>query len=97
MGSAYLSANLQTWLRSALYFLITVFQWTKQNCKAVDIIGKQNSTRFKCTVRTSVADPGSTAFLTPGSGILKGFFRIPDLGYQNPDPNRIFESLLAIF
>jgi hypothetical protein len=44
-------------------------------------------------LRNSVADPdpGSGAFLTPGSGI--GFFRIPDLGSQI----HIFESLLTIF
>jgi hypothetical protein len=29
-------------------------------------------------------DPGSGAFLTPGSGI--GFFRIPDLGSRIPNP-----------
>ena len=29
-------------------------------------------------VESSVADPGSGAFLTPGSGV--GLFRIPDLG-----------------
>ncbi len=33
---------------------------------------------------TSVADPGSGAFLTPGSGM--GFFRIPDLGSRIPNP-----------
>jgi hypothetical protein len=37
---------------------------------------------------TSVADPGSGTFLTPGSGI--GFFRIPDLTI-------ISESLKPIF
>jgi hypothetical protein len=44
-------------------------------------------------VADSVADPdpGSGAFLTPGSGI--GFFRILDLGSQTP----IFESLVTIF
>jgi hypothetical protein len=30
----------------------------------------------------SVADPGSGAFLTPGSGIRNRFFRIPDLKPQ---------------
>jgi hypothetical protein len=34
---------------------------------------------------------GSSAFLTPGSGI--GFFRIPDLGSQT----HIFKSLVTIF
>jgi hypothetical protein len=36
--------------------------------------------------QTSVADPdpGSGAFLTPGSGM--GFFRIPDLGSRIPRP-----------
>jgi hypothetical protein len=56
----------------------------------------------------SVADPGSGAFLTPGSGI--GFsripnpyflFRIPDPGVQKaPDPGsqtHIFEMLVTIF
>jgi hypothetical protein len=40
--------------------------------------------------KVSVADPdpGSGAFLTPGSGI--GFFRIPDLGSRIPDPKAIF-------
>ncbi len=44
-------------------------------------------------LRCSVADPdpGSGAFLTPGSGI--GFFRIPDLGSQT----HAFESLMTIF
>ncbi len=38
------------------------------------------------TLRSSVADPdpGSGAFLTPGSGI--GFFWIPDLGSWIPNP-----------
>jgi hypothetical protein len=36
-------------------------------------------------------DPGSSAFLTPGSGI--GFFRISDPGSQT----HIFESLVTIF
>jgi hypothetical protein len=45
------------------------------------------------SAKSSVADPdpGSGAFLTPGSGI--GFFRIPDLGSQP----HIFENLLTIF
>ncbi len=43
-------------------------------------------------------DPGSGAFLTPGSGIRNRFFpdpgsRIPDLGSQT----HIFESLVTIF
>jgi hypothetical protein len=44
-------------------------------------------------VPASVADPdpGSGAFLTPGSGI--GFFRIPNLGSQT----HIFEGLVTIF
>jgi hypothetical protein len=42
------------------------------------------------SVGSSVADPdpGSDAFLTPGSGIRNRFFRIPDLGSQT----HIFES-----
>jgi hypothetical protein len=42
---------------------------------------------------SSVADqdPGSGAFLTPGSGM--GFFRIPDLGSQD----HILKSFLTIF
>jgi hypothetical protein len=38
-------------------------------------------------VADSVADPdpGSGAFLTPGSGIRDRFFRIPDLGSRNPN------------
>ena len=31
-------------------------------------------------------DPGSGAFLTPGSGIRNRFFRIPDLGSRIPNP-----------
>jgi hypothetical protein len=42
-------------------------------------------------VRGSVADPGSGAFLTPGSGIRDRFF--PDPGFQI----HIFESLVTIF
>jgi hypothetical protein len=40
---------------------------------------------LKMITYTSVADPGSGAFLTldPGSGI--GFFRIPDLGSRIPN------------
>jgi hypothetical protein len=41
----------------------------------------------------SVADPGSGAFLTPGSGIRNRFFRISDPGSQT----HIFESLVTIF
>jgi hypothetical protein len=48
-------------------------------------------------VISSVADPdpGSGAFLTPGSGIRNRFFpdpgsRIPDLGSRIPDPKTIF-------
>ncbi len=33
---------------------------------------------------TSVADPGSGTFMTPGSGILDSFF--PDTGSQIPNP-----------
>jgi len=52
------------------------------------------------TVKSSVADPdpGSGAFLTPGSGIRNRFF--PDPGSQIPDPEsytHIFESLATIF
>jgi hypothetical protein len=43
-------------------------------------------------------DPGSGAFLTPGSGIRNRFF--PDPGSRIPDPGsqtHIFESLVTIF
>jgi hypothetical protein len=41
-------------------------------------------------------DPGSGAFLTPGSGI--GFFQIPDSGSRIPDPKpHIFESIFNFF
>jgi hypothetical protein len=42
----------------------------------------------KGTESSSVADldPGSSAFLTPGSGIRNGFFWIPDLGSRIPNP-----------
>jgi hypothetical protein len=52
-------------------------------------------------------DPGSGAFLTPGSGIGIGFFRIPDLGSWISDTGywildlgsqtHIFENLVTIF
>ncbi len=42
---------------------------------------------------TSVADPGSDAFLTPGSGIRNGFF--PDPGSRIPGP--YFEELFDNF
>jgi hypothetical protein len=44
---------------------------------------------FKC-ISSSVADtdPGSGAFLTPGSGIRNRFF--PDPGSRIPDPKTIF-------
>ena len=51
---------------------------------------------------TNVADPdpGSGAFVTPGSGIRNRFFpdpgsRIPDLGSRIPNP--YFESLVTNF
>jgi hypothetical protein len=42
-------------------------------------------------LRIRIRDPGSGAFLTPGSGIRNRFFpdpgsRIPDLGSRIPDP-----------
>jgi hypothetical protein len=37
-----------------------------------------------CSVKSSVADPGSGAFLTPGSGIRNRFF--PDPGSRILDP-----------
>ncbi len=49
------------------------------------------ATRRECMASIADLDPGSGAFLTPGSG--KGFFRIPDLGSQT----HIFESLMTIF
>ncbi len=39
-------------------------------------------------VQGSAPNPGSGAFLAPGSGIWKRFF--PDPGSQIPDPNPIF-------
>jgi hypothetical protein len=51
-----------------------------------------------CSVGTGVADPGSGAFLTPGSGIRNRFY--PDPGSRIPDPGsqaHIFESLVTIF
>jgi hypothetical protein len=35
-------------------------------------------------IPTSVADPGSDAFSSPGSGV--GFFRIWNLGFRIPNP-----------
>jgi hypothetical protein len=43
-----------------------------------------NITPFTAVLRIRIRDPGSGAFLTPGSGI--GFFRIPDLGSRIPNP-----------
>ncbi len=45
---------------------------------------------LKPTLYNSVADPdpGSGAFLTPGSGIRNRFF--PDPGSRIPDPKSIF-------
>jgi hypothetical protein len=74
--------------------------WTlcmNENLCSINIYGKvHGATR----VVRSVADPdpGSGAFLTPGSGI--GFFRIPDPGSRISDPGsqtHIFESILKIF
>jgi hypothetical protein len=42
----------------------------------------------EAVLRIRILDPGSGAFLTPGSGI--GFFRIPDLGSRIPPD--MFES-----
>ncbi len=42
-------------------------------------------------VRTSVAGPGSVAFLTPGSGIWDEFFPVPG------SKTHIFESLFKKF
>jgi hypothetical protein len=39
-------------------------------------------------ISVAVRDPGSVAFLTPGSGIRNRFF--PDPGSLIPDPNPIF-------
>jgi hypothetical protein len=52
---------------------------------------------IKITVFVSVADPdpGSGAFLTPGSGIRNGF--IPDPGSRIPDPKPIFLKLCDNF
>jgi hypothetical protein len=47
--------------------------------------------RSASIITSSVADPGSGAFLTPGSGIRNRFF--PDPGSQT----HIFESLVTIF
>jgi hypothetical protein len=49
-------------------------------------------------VRSVAEDPGSGAFLTPGSGIRNRFF--PDPGSRIPGPGsqtHIFESLVTIF
>ncbi len=50
------------------------------------VAGNLEHGRVKVVPKYSVADqePGSGAFLTPGSGI--GFFRIPDLGSRIPNP-----------
>jgi hypothetical protein len=50
----------------------------------------QYSVQFSAIMRGRVADPdpGSGAFLTPGSGILNRFF--PDPGSRIPDPKPIF-------
>ncbi len=42
----------------------------------------------------SLADPGSGAFLTPGSWIRNRFFPIPDLGFS--DFPHVFENFLTI-
>ncbi len=51
-------------------------------------------------LRIRIRDPGSGAFLTPGSGIgIRNRF-FPDPGSRIPDPgfqNHIFESLMTIF
>ncbi len=54
---------------------------------------KKYSRNFSCPSSVADPDPGSGAFLTPGSGIRDRFFRIPDLGSQI----HIFESLVTIF
>jgi hypothetical protein len=55
--------------------------------------GKKLDPDAQTMITSSVADPdpGSGAFITPGSGIRNSFF--PDLGSQS----HIFESLLTIF
>jgi hypothetical protein len=52
-------------------------------------VKRSNAKKPICSVADP--DPGSGAFLTPGSEI--GLFRIPDLGSQT----HIFESLVTIF
>jgi hypothetical protein len=58
----------------------------------------------KREVGSSVADPdpGSGAFLTPGSGIRNRFSPdpgswIPDIGTRIPEQYSIFESILKIY
>ncbi len=43
---------------------------------------------FISVLQIRIRDPGSGAFLTPGSGIRNGFF--PDPGSRIPDPKTIF-------
>jgi hypothetical protein len=77
----------------------TCFSTQESYVNFMGIISK-NGPYIKTSLTDSVADPdpGSGAFLTPGSGI--GFFRIPYPGSRIPDPGsqtHTFDSLVTIF
>ncbi len=68
--------------------------------KTIFLLFSPKITQFLLPKFRSVADPdpGSGAFLTPGSGIRNRFF--PDPGSRIPDPGsqtHTFESLVTIF
>jgi hypothetical protein len=77
-----------SWRRTKIFLpvlrLLRLVSHLSLLCWCVGYPGKQDR------LIISVADPGSCAFLTPGSGI--GFFRISDPGSQT----HIFESLVSI-
>ncbi len=57
-------------------------------CDAGDLGSIPGGGNLNACPLNSVADPGSGAFLTPGSGIRNRFF--PDPGTRILDPNPIF-------
>jgi hypothetical protein len=56
---------------------------TDDDCSAL----RSDNTVHAAVLRIRNGDPGSGAFLTPGSGIQNGFF--PDPGSRIPDPKPI--------
>jgi hypothetical protein len=86
----YLTAGIARWkINARVFYLKKSARGDLQN-KAWEISGKSAKSSY---IVCSVADPepGSDAFLTPGSGIRNRFF--PDPGSQT----HIFESLVTIF